>query len=71
MHTRRTIAILLLAAALAQAEPANPKIVERYKQMLAAALEAPASWLVEPDADALAAEIRAIAGRKVDLGEAG
>ena len=35
MHTRRTIAILLLAAALAQAEPANPKIVERYKQMLA------------------------------------
>ena len=44
---------------------------DRYKQMLAAALEAPASWLVEPDADALAAEIRAIAGRKVDLGEAG
>jgi leucyl/phenylalanyl-tRNA--protein transferase len=36
---------------------------DRYKQMLAAALEAPASWLAEPDADAVAAEIRAIAAQ--------
>jgi leucyl/phenylalanyl-tRNA--protein transferase len=44
---------------------------ERYKQMLAAALEAPAVWLVEPDPEALAAEIRAIAGRGVDAARAG
>ena len=39
---------------------------DRYKQMLAAALEAPAEWLVQVDAAALAAEIRAIAGKPVD-----
>lgn len=44
---------------------------ERYKQMLAAALEAPAAWLGEVDEAALAAEIRAIAGRGVDAGRAG
>ena len=36
MQTRRTLATLLFLSAIAQAEPANPKIVERYKQMLAA-----------------------------------
>jgi len=39
---------------------------DRYKQMLAAALEAPAAWLAQVDAAALAAEIRAIAGKPVD-----
>src|SRR5688572_21939905 len=35
MPKRSTLAILLLLAAFAQGEPPNPKIVERYKQMLA------------------------------------
>jgi leucyl/phenylalanyl-tRNA--protein transferase len=39
---------------------------DRYKQMLAAALEAPAAWLAQVDAAALAAEIRVIAGKPVD-----
>ena len=44
---------------------------DRYKQMLALALEAPAAWLPAPDGAALAAEIRAIAGRQVDAAGAG
>lgn len=44
---------------------------DRYKQMLAAALEAPAAWQAEPDPGALAAEIRALAGRAVDAARAG
>jgi leucyl/phenylalanyl-tRNA--protein transferase len=39
---------------------------ERYKQLLAAALEAPAAWLAAPAASALRHEIRALAGRAAE-----
>lgn len=39
---------------------------DRYKQLLAAALEAPAIFLPSPDPEALRAEFRTLAGRVVD-----
>ncbi|MCC6717953.1 MAG: leucyl/phenylalanyl-tRNA--protein transferase [Acetobacteraceae bacterium] len=41
---------------------------DSYKLLLASALEAPAAWLAAPGRDALAAEIRALAGRRIDAG---